>query len=129
MDQYAYLLQPQNAWELTYNSFGRRKLQTCTVPTDPAAPTTGGYTYRPPPYTVQRAGQWGVGGSCVTSKLTQSGTWCDAAMPPYSRWREDVYGAGWIDFESPTKAVWRFYSQGTVRGLVGEERVRKKTTG
>lgn len=33
-------------------------------------------------------------------------------QPAFSRYREAVYGAGFFDFLSPTKAVWSFYSQG-----------------
>lgn len=114
MDQYAYLLDPANAWQREYlGSFSIRKLETCPVPTNPASPTTGGYTYSPPPYTPRAPGQWGTAGRCVTSWVQGAGTWCPSAQPPYSRYRELVYGAGYIDFESPTKAVWSFYSQGT----------------
>jgi hypothetical protein len=90
---------------------GPAKAATCAVPT--LAPSSGGYAYYPPPYALQWPGMWGANGRCVASKVAASGVWCPDAQPAYSAWREDVYGAGILDFVSPTEAVWSFYSQGT----------------
>ena len=89
--------------------FGLRKALTCAV-------DGGGYTYTPPPYTVTSPGQWNSSTArCVTEKIAASGYWCGDTQPPFSRYRVSENGAGFIDFLSPTKAVWRYYSHD--RGL------------
>jgi hypothetical protein len=51
----------------------------------------------------------------VTRKIAATGgDWCPPrGQPAFSRWREDVYGAGFLDFLSPTEAVWSFFAQST----------------
>ena len=92
--------------------FALRKATTCASPM--VAPNGGGYRYSPPPYAVQQPGQWGSGGTGVTGKVAASGNWCPPnGQPVFSRFREDAFGAGFLDVLSPTEALWSFYSQGT----------------
>ena len=78
------------------------------------APNGGGYAYSPPPYAVQQSGQWGSSGSCITNKVAATaGNWCPPGgkQPEFSRFRQNSYGAGFLDLLSPTEAVWTFFSQ------------------
>jgi hypothetical protein len=78
------------------------------------APNGGGYAYSPPPYAVQQSGQWGSSGSCITNKVAvTAGNWCPPGgkQPEFSRFRQNSYGAGFLDLLSPTEAVWTFFSQ------------------
>ena len=107
--------------------FGPNKVATCAVPT--VAPASGGYTYDPPPYALQWPGFWGADGRCVASKVAASGGWCPDEQPPHSAWRESVYGAGVLDFLSPTEAVWSFFAQGTAMVEPVDEVVVKRNPG
>lgn len=111
IDKYQEYLDDPSLLEY-YEPFGPRKAQTCATPT--VAPNGGGYAYSPPLYTVQQSGQWGSGGSCVTKKVAATaGNWCPPGgkQPAFSRFRQNSYGAGFLDLQSPTEAVWTFYSQ------------------
>ena len=108
LDQYDLFVENPDLLNAYSSPYGLAKAKTCLN-------STGGYSWVPPPYQVTAPGQVGPGGRCVTQKIADSGAWCADAQPAYSRYREDEYGAGFIDFLSPTKAVWRYYSH--ARGL------------
>jgi len=107
MDKWATYMADPSLLEYSI-PFGLLKANTCAI-------EGGEYQYQPPPYTVTQPGQWGTGGRCVMEKIAASGYWCADAQPPFSRFRVSENGAGFIDFLSPTKAVWRYYSH--ARGL------------
>jgi hypothetical protein len=60
----------------------------------------------PVEYVPQAPNQYGPGGWCTMPAETL----CPEAQPAFSAFREQVYGAGVLDFLSPTEARWQWFS-------------------
>lgn len=67
--------------------------------------------FKPSGYQPTQPGQFGHNGRCLAPRIAALGAWCPTSQPEYSRWRQHAYGTGLLDFISPDKAVWSFYSQ------------------